>query len=180
MVSLNQASLERAAPGKMRCGRVIHWTGEEVKRGQEILSISSSPWRGEGRSLAGEKPGSSPRPGKEKPRPPRRPEAVHSRLEPNLSRVFLPPVPLVASPLLPFPSTTPTCAGAVGTRAYPCPRGAATMAEPEQAGSSFAPGWRPSPVPAASPPQPGPCPHPGGPLLRPPHPFFRSTSRIFP
>lgn len=39
------------------------------------------------------------------------------------------------------------------------------MAEPEQAGSSSAPGRRPSPVPAASPPPPGPCAHPQTPLL---------------
>lgn len=77
---------------------------------------------------------------------------------PNLTRVFLLPVPLGASPLLPFPSTTPTRAGAVGTRAYPRPRGAATMAEPEQAGSGFAPGWRPSSVRAASPHSRGPVP----------------------
>lgn len=62
-----------------------------------------------------------------------------------------------------YPSTTPTRAGAVGTGAYPRPRGAATMAEPEQASSSSAPGRHPSPVPAASLPPPGPCFHPGGP-----------------
>lgn len=61
-----------------------------------------------------------------------------------------------------YPSTTPTRAGAVGTGAYPRPRGAATMAEPEQAGSS-ARGRRPTPVSAASPPPPGPRPHPAGP-----------------
>lgn len=82
---------------------------------------------------------------------------------PNPTRVFLLPVPLRASPLLPFPSTTPTRAGAVGTRAYSRPRSAATMAEPEQADSSSAPGRRLPPVPSASPPLPGPCPQPGGP-----------------
>lgn len=47
------------------------------------------------------------------------------------------------------------------------------MAEPEQAGSGFAPGWRPSPVPAVSPPTAGALSPPGRPHLAPSSPVLQ-------
>lgn len=135
-----------------------------MKSEQEILFISSSPESGKGRFLSGDEPDptAGAREGKTQASP-----APWSRTLPPGA-----PIPLGFS-FSPshsdphrrshYPSTTPTRAGAVGTRAYPRPRGAATMAEPEQASSSSAPGRRPSPVPAASPPPLGPCPHPADP-----------------
>lgn len=76
MVSRNRACAERPAPGKMRGGRVIHWAGQEVTRGQEIL-FPAALRAGKVGLPPEESRAPAPVPGEEKPRPSRRPEAVH-------------------------------------------------------------------------------------------------------
>lgn len=121
-----------------------------------------------------------PGPAKEKPRPPRRPGAGHSRPEPQSHWGF--------------PSPRPTLSLTIAPIIPPPPPLAQAQWEPGPIRAPEAPRlWRSRSRPVAAPrraaiplPSPGPPRHrrgpvsTGRPLFRPPHPFFRSTSRIFP
>lgn len=178
MLSLNKASLERLAPGKMRRGRVIHWRGRGEK-GQEILFPAAlSAGKAGLRPQDSRAPG--PAPGKEKPRPPRRPDAVPSRLEPQSHSGFPSPRPTRSLTTAPISLHHPHPRRRSGNPGLPAPPrrrdygGAGAGRQQPRSGGG---------VPLLSPrlpPTAGALSPPGGPILRPPHPFFRSTSRIFP
>lgn len=133
------------------------------EKGAGNLVCSQQPQSGKGPPLPGDEPGLGPAAQRGKPRPPRCPKP-----QPNPGR----------RPH--YPATTPARAGAVGagpTRAPEAPppwrsRGGRRRLSAQRALRSRRRGL-PATAAALSAP-------PGRPLRRPPHPFFRSTSRIFP
>lgn len=161
MLSLNKASLERLAPGKMRRGRVIHWRGRGEK-GQEILFSAALRAGKAGLRLENSRaPG--PAPGKEKPRPSRRPEAVPSRREPQPHSGFPSPRPTRSLTTAPISLHHPHPRRRSGNPGLPAPPrrrdygGAGAGRQQSRSGQASL--FRPRGFPR----QPGPCPHPAAP-----------------
>lgn len=146
-----------------RAGRDSGGSGwEPGTREPEPSSAPGSPRAG-GPSHFGVETGRGLAVQRRKPRPIRRPEP---RPNPGLRSHY--------------PATTPARAGAVGALGLPAPRRRRRHGGTEEAGGDLVPSERRARVPAASQLLPRPSQPPGRPLRRPPHPFFRSTSRIFP